>query len=40
MTRVRELKNGKLSAEFDSPSDVFRVIRKLDWKPDKDKSSD
>lgn len=40
MTRVRELKNGKLSAEFDSPNDVFRVIRKLDWKPQNSKSSD
>lgn len=40
MTRIRELKNGKLSAEFDSPADVFRVIRKLNWTPQKSKSSD
>jgi hypothetical protein len=39
MTRVRELKNGKLSAEFDSPADAFRVIRKLDWKPNREKQS-
>jgi hypothetical protein len=40
MTRIRELKDGKLSAEFDSPNDVFRVIRKLGWKPQQSKSSD
>jgi len=40
MARVRELKNGKLSAEFDSVSDVFRVINKLNWEPKRDKASD
>lgn len=40
MTRIKELKNGKLSAEFDSPNDVFRVIRKLNWEPRNSKSSD
>lgn len=40
MTRIQELKNGKLSAEFDSPNDVFRVIRKLGWEPKRDKASD
>ena len=39
MTRVTELKNGKLSVEFDSVSDVFRVIRKLNWEPKHDRSS-
>lgn len=40
MTRVQELKNGKLSAEFDSVRDVFRVIDKLGWKPKNAKQSD
>ena len=40
MARVRELANGKLSAEFDSVSEVFRVIKKLNWVPKHDKASD
>lgn len=40
MTRIQKLKNGKLSAEFDSVSDVFRVIRKLGWTPKHGKESD
>jgi len=40
MTRITELKNGKLSAEFDSVFDVFRVARALNWKPKNGKSSD
>lgn len=40
MTQIKKLKNGKLSAEFDSPNDVFRVIRKLKWEPQNEKQSD
>lgn len=40
MTRIVELKNGKLSAEFDSVYDAMRVVRKIGWKPQNSKSSD
>lgn len=40
MTRVMQLKNGKLSVEFDGVYDAMRVVRKLNWTPKKDKSSD
>lgn len=41
MTRITEIGNkGKLSTEFDSVGDVFRVIRKLGWTPKRSKSSD
>lgn len=39
MTRIRELKNGKLSCEFDSVNDVFRVIEKLKWVPNRGEES-
>lgn len=39
MAKVYEIDN-KLHAEFTSVGDVFRVIDKLDWKPQRDKSSD
>ncbi len=39
MTRVMKLKTGKLSVEFDGVYDAMRVVRKLDWKPKRDKSS-
>lgn len=41
MTRIAEIgSKGKLSAEFDSPYDVFRVIDRLNWTPQRSKSSD
>lgn len=41
MSRIREVgANKKLHADFDSVPDVFRVIEKLNWKPNRDKSSD
>lgn len=41
MARIREVGNrGKLHAEFDSVPEVFRTIERLDWKPQRDKSSD
>lgn len=40
MTVVKELAKGKLYAEFDSVSDVYRVIDRLKWEPKKDKASD
>lgn len=40
MTRIAELKGGKLSAEFDSVYDVFRVIDKIGWKPARGEQSD
>lgn len=40
MTRITELKNGKLSAEFDGVYDVMRVIRKIGWTPKNGKESD
>lgn len=40
MARVREVGNrGKLHADFNSVNEVFRVIDKLGWKPQHDKSS-
>ena len=40
MTRIATVgDSNKLSAEFDSVKDVFRVIRKLGWKPERGQSS-
>ena len=39
MTRITELKNGKLSAEFDGVYDAMRVVRKIGWKPRNSMSS-
>lgn len=39
MTRIKELKNGKLSCEFESVNDVFRVIKKLNWRPAQEEQS-
>jgi hypothetical protein len=39
MSRISTRKGGKLSAEFDSVPDVFRVIKKLGWQPQRDKAS-
>lgn len=41
MALVREMgRDNKLHAEFNSVGDVFRVIDKLGWKPERSKSSD
>jgi hypothetical protein len=40
MARIRELSNRKLSAEFDSVPEVFKVIRKLNWVPQEARESD
>lgn len=40
MARISEGKNGRLRAEFDSVSDVFRTINERGWRPNRERSSD
>lgn len=41
MARIKEIgTRGKLSTEFDSVPEVFKVIKKLNWQPAREKASD